>query len=198
MPLKLPRLSLALGFAAALSLLSSTSPAGTALIISVPDQQLAVVRDGLKVATFPVSTSKFGLGDRPSSYSTPLGTMMVAQKIGAGAPAGAVFKHRQYTGEILRPNAPGRDPIVTRILHLRGLQAQNARAFSRGIYIHGTPEERKIGRPASYGCIRMKSKDVIRVFEKVPVGTRVEVVNQSLNRAVRSTASGTKQHDRTS
>ena len=85
-------------------------------------------------------------------------------------------------------NSPGRDPIVTRILWLRGLEAQNANAFGRDIYIHGTPEEWKIGSPASYGCIRMRSRDVIRVFEKVPVGARVQVVNTSLNRALHSTA----------
>ena len=188
MPLKFPHSALVLSFVAAACLSGTSGRADTALIVSVPDQQLAVIRDGLKVATFPVSTSKFGLGDRPSSFSTPLGVMEVAQKIGAGAPVGAVFKHRQYTGEVLRPNVSGRDPIVTRILHLRGLQSQNSRAFDRGIYIHGTPEERKIGRPASYGCIRMKSRDIIRVFDTAPIGTRVDVVNTSLGRALRSTA----------
>jgi lipoprotein-anchoring transpeptidase ErfK/SrfK len=188
MHLKLSRFYTVLGFAAATLITLHSAKAATALIVSVPDQQLALIRDGLKVATYPVSTSKFGIGDRPSSYSTPLGAMEIARKIGQGAPAGAVFKNRQYTGEVLRPNVTGRDPIVTRILHLRGLESQNARAFDRGIYIHGTPEERKIGRPASYGCIRMKSRDVIRVFDNVPVGTRVEVVNTSLGRALRSTA----------
>jgi len=192
MHLKLPRLPLVIGFAATAFVAFSSVRAGTALIISVPDQQLAVVRDGLKVATFPVSTSKFGIGDRPSSFSTPVGELEVAHKIGAGAPAGAVFKHRMYTGEILRPNTPGRDPIVTRILHLRGLEAKNSRAFDRGIYIHGTPEERKIGRPASYGCIRMKSRDVIQVFDTATVGTRVEVVNTPLMRALKSTAAETR------
>jgi lipoprotein-anchoring transpeptidase ErfK/SrfK len=114
--------------------------------------------------------------------------MQVAAKIGGGAPVGAVFKHRQRTGEILRPNSPGRDPIVTRILWLRGTESQNSRAFSRNIYIHGTAEERKIGRPASYGCIRMRSKDVVRVFDSVPVGTRVEVVKASLKSALREVA----------
>ena len=188
MHLKLSRFYTVLGFAVATLITLHSATAATALIVSVPDQQLALIRDGLKVATYPVSTSKFGIGDRPSSYSTPLGAMEIAQKIGQGAPVGAVFKNRQYTGEVLRPNVTGRDPIVTRILHLRGLESQNARAFDRGIYIHGTPEERKIGRPASYGCIRMKSRDVIRVFDNVPVGTRVEVVNTSLGRALRSTA----------
>ena len=158
--------------------------ASTAIIVSVTEQKLAVIENGQRVAQFPVSTSKYGLGDRPRSYATPLGLLEVASKVGAGAPQGAVFKSQHFTGEILRPNAPGRDPIVTRILHLRGLEASNARAFDRGIYIHGTPEEWKIGRPASYGCIRMRSRDVVRVFDAVPVGTRIEIVRTSISRAL--------------
>ena len=156
----------------------------TAIIVSVTEQKLAVIENGQRVAQFAVSTSKFGLGDRPSSYATPLGLLEVASKVGAGAPEGAVFKSQHFTGEILRPNSPGRDPIVTRILHLRGLEASNARAFDRGIYIHGTPEEWKIGRPASYGCIRMRSRDVVRVFDAAPVGTRIEIVRTSISRAL--------------
>jgi lipoprotein-anchoring transpeptidase ErfK/SrfK len=188
--------TLTLACAAALLGWPATVQADTSVIVSVRDQQLTVVKDGLRMATFPVSTSKFGLSDRPSSYGTPLGTMQIAAKIGGGAPIGAVFKHRQRTGEILRPNSPGRDPIVTRILWLRGTETQNSRAFARNIYIHGTAEERKIGRPASYGCIRMRSKDVVRVFDSVPVGTRVEVVNASLKNALRevATASRTNGH----
>lgn len=166
----------------------STAQAGTSVIVSVRDQQLAIIQDGARKATFPVSTSKFGLGDRPRSFSTPLGSMQIAEKIGGGAPIGAVFKSRRRTGEVLRPNSPGRDPIVTRILWLRGLESQNSRAYSRNIYIHGTAEERKIGRPASYGCIRMRSKDVVRVFDSVPVGTRVEVINASIKSALREIA----------
>jgi hypothetical protein len=110
--------------------------------------------------------------------------MKIASKIGGNAPLGAVFKNRSMTGEILRPNAPGRDPIVTRILWLRGLENQNARAFARNIYIHGTPEERLIGRPASYGCIRMRSGDVARLFGAVNVGTKIEVANTRLSPAI--------------
>ncbi len=154
------------------------------MIISVPDQRLVLMENGVLVAHYPVSTSKFGLGDQPSSYATPLGNLEVAAKIGEGAPLGAVFKSQRMTGEILPPNAPGRDPIVTRILHLRGLEAGNARAYDRGIYIHGTTEEFNIGRPASYGCIRMRSKDVVRVFDTVPVGTKIEIVNTPLRKAL--------------
>lgn len=154
------------------------------VVISVRDQNLALIHDGVVVARYPVSTSKFGLGDRSGTYATPLGSMAIASKIGANAPLGAVFKNRRPTGEVLAPNAPGRDPIVTRILWLRGLEKQNARAFSRNIYIHGTPEERLIGRPASYGCIRMRSRDVAQLFNAVPVGTRIEVANTGLAPAV--------------
>jgi len=154
------------------------------IIISVPDQRLVLVENGVLIAHYPISTSKFGLGDQPNSYATPLGTLEVAAKVGDGAPLGGVFKSQRFTGEVLRPNTPGRDPIVTRILHLRGLDASNCRAFDRGIYIHGTPEESNIGRPASYGCIRMRSRDVVRVFDAVPVGTKIEIMNTPLRRAL--------------
>jgi lipoprotein-anchoring transpeptidase ErfK/SrfK len=91
-----------------------------------------------------------------------------------------VFKDRKPTGEILAPDAPGRDPIVTRILWLRGLEAQNSNAYSRYIYIHGTPEERNIGARASFGCIRMRSRDVIQLYDIVGPQARVTIVNEPL------------------
>lgn len=154
------------------------------VVVSVPEQTLAIIDGGVVVARYRISTSKFGLGDGSGTYATPLGTMAIASKIGANAPLGTVFKNRRPTGEVLRPNAPGRDPIVSRILWLRGLEKQNAKAYSRNIYIHGTPEERLIGRPASYGCIRMRSQDVAQLFNAVPVGTRIEVTNTGLSSAV--------------
>jgi lipoprotein-anchoring transpeptidase ErfK/SrfK len=154
------------------------------IVVSVPDQTLALINDGVVIARYRVSTSKFGLGDGNGTYATPLGSMAVASKIGANAPLGAVFKNRRPTGEVLKPNAPGRDPIVSRILWLRGLEKQNARAHDRNIYIHGTPEERLIGRPASYGCIRMRSQDIASLFNAVPVGTRIDIANAGLGSAV--------------
>jgi L,D-transpeptidase catalytic domain len=150
------------------------------LIISVRDQKLMLLQNGAKVATYPVSTSKFGLGDFSGRMTTPLGYLAVAKKIGDHAPVGAVFHNRRFTGEILAPNAPGRDPIITRILWLRGLEGQNAHAFHRCIYIHGTPEEKTIGRPASYGCIRMKSKDITALYNQVPLGAIVQIVPERL------------------
>jgi len=158
------------------------------LIVSVPDQKMAIVHHGNLIAEYPVSTSRFGIGDSIGSYATPLGTLEIATKIGHRAPDGAVFKGRRVTGEIVRPNASGRDAILSRILWLRGLESANRHAFERGIYIHGTPEERLIGRPASYGCIRMRSSDVIRVFNTVEIGSKVRIVNTQLKRALLSSA----------
>ena len=152
------------------------------VIVSVREQKLMLLQNGGKVATYPVSTSKFGLGDARGRMTTPLGYLAVAQKIGDHAPSGAVFHKRRFTGEILVPNAPGRDPIITRIIWLRGLESQNAHAFGRCIYIHGTPEEKTIGRPASYGCIRMKSKDVTALYNQLPLGALVQIVPDRLPR----------------
>jgi L,D-transpeptidase catalytic domain len=143
--------------------------------ISIPEQKMMVTDKGVEIARYDVSTSKFGVGDRPGSFATPLGTMEIAKKIGDGQPSGMKFHGRRPTGEIVKPDAPGRDPIVSRILWLRGLQFQNARAFDRAIYIHGTAEESKIGTPASYGCIRMRSRDVIQFYDIVGLGARVEI-----------------------
>src|SRR2546421_2031923 len=154
------------------------------LVISAREQKLAVLDRGNLMAIYPVSTSKFGLGDWRGSSFTPLGGLQIAEKIGDSAPPGTVFKDRRRTGEIVMANSPGRDPIVTRILWLRGLEAQNANAFGRDIYIHGTPEERLIGTPASYGCIRMRSSDIISLYDIVGVGAVVSIVNTSLASAI--------------
>src|SRR5204862_7158459 len=140
------------------------------IVISTREQKLALLDRGNLMAIYPVSTSKFGLGDWRGSRYTPLAQLQMAEKIGDNAPPGAVFKDRRRTGEIVLPDSPGRDPIVTRILWLRGLEPQNANAFTQDIYIHGTPEERLIGTPASYVCIRMRSSDVMNLYGLVGVG----------------------------
>ncbi|MEP7070831.1 MAG: L,D-transpeptidase [Verrucomicrobiota bacterium] len=152
------------------------------VIVSVREQRLMLLQDGYRVATFPVSTSKFGIGNRWNSMATPTGFLQVAQKIGDHAPVGAVFHNRRFTGEILTPNAPGRDPVITRIIWLRGLEAGNANAFNRCIYIHGTPEEKTIGRPASFGCVRMKSADVAQLYASLPLGAVISITPDALPR----------------
>jgi lipoprotein-anchoring transpeptidase ErfK/SrfK len=148
--------------------------------ISVADQKMLVTEAGQPVASYPVSTSKFGLSSAPGSYGTPLGKHRVVKKIGHGLPPGAVFKSRRPTGEVLPVDAPGRDPIVTRILWLDGKESHNRNSFGRFIYIHGTPEERNIGLPVSYGCVRMRSRDVIALFDRVGTGARVDIFREPL------------------
>ena len=166
------------------SFAETTERAGAGAVevfISVPDQSLAVLRDGEMLGKFRVSTSKFGLGDSFGSYKTPVGDLRVCDKVGGGLPVGSVLSGRHATGEVLAPNAPGRDPIVTRILWLEGCEAANQHARSRGIYIHGTAEEKRIGKPVSYGCIRMRSADVVKVYELTPVGSIVRIDARKLS-----------------
>lgn len=146
------------------------------ITVSVTEQKMEVTDRGRLVAIYPVSTSKYGVGSRPGSNATPLGRHRIAKKIGGSLPEGAVLKSRRFTGEVLRPNTPGRDPVVTRILWLDGAEARNRSSFSRHIYIHGTPDELHIGTKASLGCIRMRSRDIVSLFDRVGAGARVDIV----------------------
>lgn len=166
-----------------IAFLNSCSPSvdsSNKMIVSVRDQKMLLVSDGKPVKAYKISTSKFGLGDQPGSNRTPLGKMKVARKIGYGSPPGAVFKSRRPTGEVIKPNAPGRDPIISRILWLTGTDSNNRNAYRRYIYIHGTPEMYRLGTPASYGCIRMGCRDVVDLFDRVGQGADVIVVRGSL------------------
>ena len=161
------------------------TPLSADMIVSVPDQALALVDRGKLIAQYSISTSKFGTGDSSASYRTPLGTLFVSAKIGDRLLPGAVIKNRIPTGEIVAVNAPGRDPIVSRVIWLRGMEAQNQKARDRCIYIHGTPEERRIGKPASFGCIRMRSRDIIDLYDRVHIGTHVLITLRRIHDFVR-------------
>lgn len=165
-----------------LSQCTSSPPKGD-LVVSVKDQKLGVYgKDGKLAKKYIISTSKFGLGDKTGSNCTPLGQHEIVAKIGHGLPAGAVLKSRHWNGEVLKPNAPGRDPIVSRILWLKGMEKDNKNAYNRFIYIHGTPEEKNLGKPASFGCVRMGMKDVVDLFNNVDVGVKVTITTDHLPR----------------
>jgi lipoprotein-anchoring transpeptidase ErfK/SrfK len=142
--------------------------------ISVRDQSLTLRNGRKKVAVYPVSASRFGLGSEEGSFKTPIGKFRVAEKIGEGAAPGTVFKSRRpvkATKKMLREE----DLVMTRILWLDGLEPRNANTHARYVYIHGTNHEDEIGTPASHGCIRMRNADVIDLFERVVEGTPVEI-----------------------
>ncbi|HME88967.1 MAG TPA: L,D-transpeptidase [Chthoniobacterales bacterium] len=146
----------------------------TKIDISIRDQQLNLVRDGEIVRSYPVSTSRFGIGTEEGSNKTPLGHFRIAEKIGHGAAPGTIFKSRVPLG----PNdAPPdtEDFVTTRILWLDGLDEGNANTRGRFIYIHGTKHEDKIGMPDSHGCIRMRNADVVELFDLVNETTQVVI-----------------------
>lgn len=167
-------------FLAGLSALQARERRPPEIVVSVADQELALVAWGKVLKRFPISTSKFGTGDAVGSYRTPLGETFISAKIGDKLPPGSVIKNRNATGEIVNANAPGRDAIVSRVIWLRGMDGTTANTRDRCIYIHGTAEERLVGRRASYGCIRMRSKDVIALYSLVHIGDHVRITEKPL------------------
>jgi L,D-transpeptidase YbiS len=146
----------------------------TSIRISVRQQRLVLKSARKKLAEYPISTSRFGLGSKEGSFKTPTGKFRIAEKIGAGMPLGTVFKSRRpvkATKQALREE----DLVLTRILWLDGLERRNANTHDRYIYIHGTNHEEKIGLPDSHGCVRMKNVDLLELFERVTEGTPVEI-----------------------
>lgn len=142
--------------------------------VSVRDQSLTLRSGRKKIAAYPVSTSRFGLGSKEGSFKTPTGKFRVAEKIGEGAASGTVFKSRRpvkATKKMLRED----DLVMTRILWLDGAEPRNANTHDRYVYIHGTNHEEELGTPASHGCIRMRNADVIELFDHVEEGTPVEI-----------------------
>jgi len=144
----------------------------TSIHISIRDQLLTLKNDATTVRTYPVSTSRFGVGTEQGSLKTPTGHFRVAEKIGGDMPAGTVFRSRVplKPGD---PFPPTEDLVMSRILWLDGLDEHNANTRERFIYIHGTKHEDKIGNPASCGCIRMRNADVVELFDLVDDGTPV-------------------------
>ncbi len=159
--------------------------------ITLRDQKLTVFRGGKKVKDYSISSSKFGIGSTNGSHRTPLGIHAVTKKVGEGQPEGMVFKACRPTGEVVGIDAKGRDPIVTRVIQIAGLEGFNKNSHSRRIYIHGTPEERNIGRPASYGCIRMRSSDVMDLYPRVYRGMPVAIESCSQEMYIKAENSGT-------
>ncbi len=153
--------------------------------VDVPTQTLTVRnRAGREVMRTRVATARKGVGERRGSEQTPRGEHVIRAKIGAGQPPNAVLISRRPTGEIyspaLRAAFPERDWVLTRILWLCGLERGRNRlgavdTMQRYIYIHGCPDEDPMGVPGSRGCVKMRNRDIVRLFDLVPAGTRVTI-----------------------
>lgn len=156
------------------------------LRIEVSQQRMDVFgADGRCIRRYPVSTAAKGVGERAGSHCTPRGRHRIRARIGAGLPEGAVLRGRRPTGERWTAEFaaahPGRDWILSRILWLCGEESGRNRggdvdSMRRYIYIHGTGDDQPMGRPLSHGCVRMRNRDIIELFELVEVGTPVEIV----------------------
>lgn len=153
--------------------------------ININLQQLDLLDDsGNLIKRYSISSAKNGVGERNGSFCTPRGRHLVRAKIGAGQPVNTVFVERRPTGETYSPELarqhPGRDWILTRILWLSGLERGYNRmgkvdTMRRAIYIHGSPDTADMGKPGSRGCIRMHNRDIVELFDLVPVRTLVEI-----------------------
>ena len=153
--------------------------------IDAARQELTLLDGDKVVKRYAVSTAKNGLGEKNGSFCTPRGRHIVRAKIGAGQPPGTVFVRRRPTGEVWTPEMhakyPGRDWILTRILWLSGKEPGKNRlgdvdTMRRYIYIHGSHEMAEMGKPGSIGCVRMRNKDIVELYDLVPPYTPVEIV----------------------
>ncbi|MBK7363948.1 MAG: L,D-transpeptidase [Nitrosomonas sp.] len=153
--------------------------------INIEQQQLDLFdREERLVKRYLISSAKNGIGQVRGSYCTPLGKHIIRAKIGDKQPINTVFVKRRPTGEIYTPQLaaqyPNRDWILTRILWLSGCEVGFNRlgevdTMRRYIYIHGSPDSAAMGKPGSIGCIRMHNDDLLELFDKVPVGTPVNI-----------------------
>ena len=143
--------------------------------MDVAGQSLRVMEGRRTVATFPVSTSKFGLGFEEGSFKTPTGRFRIARKIGGRAPLWTIFRARRDTGCRAAPGGD-EDLVLTRILTLDGLEKRNANSLRRFIYIHGTNQEHLIGTPASHGCVRLRNEDMAALHKLVAAGDPVRIL----------------------
>jgi lipoprotein-anchoring transpeptidase ErfK/SrfK len=140
--------------------------------ISIGEQRLTLKDGENSIRSFPISTSRFGLGSEEGSWKTPIGEFRIGQKIGHNHPEETVFKGRKPIDKIGQ-GSPDEDLVMSRILWLHGVEEHNANTRDRYIYIHGTNHEEEIGQPASRGCIRLTNADVIELFDLVDEQTPV-------------------------
>lgn len=146
------------------------------IYIGVKRQKLYLFEANIISKIYKVSTSLKGAGNEMSSYKTPLGLHFIYEKIGNNAPIGTLFINKKNTNKIVEIDSltlnQNKDEITTRLMSLMGKELNinkggRVDTFKRGIYIHGTSNEKSIGKPSSHGCIRMKNNDIIELFNSV-------------------------------
>lgn len=152
------------------------------LEISIDDQRLHFLGAGKVLRSFPISTSKKGVGFREGSHRTPTGNFRIAGKIGGEQQLNTIFNKREPVGIWAEGESPDSDLILSRIIRLEGLDPENANTFDRFIYIHGTNREDLLGQPASMGCVRLSNADMAELYEMVGEGDEVKILAPAVKR----------------
>jgi UDP-N-acetylmuramate--alanine ligase len=148
------------------------------VVVDVASQCLSLIVADRVVAEYPVSTAAAGIGGQEGSFRTPPGWHRIHARIGAGEAHGRVFESRVATDNLWQGEPEAGDLILTRILTLDGLEdgvnrGPGVDSLERYIYVHGTNQEGRIGRPVSHGCVRMTNADVTDLFDQVAEGDAV-------------------------
>ena len=155
------------------------------LFVNITEQKMYYIKEGGIVKTYVISSSSYGVGNKAGSNKTPIGLHKVKQKFGEETPINGKMIGRVFYGDIATiytDNTKSKtDDVCSRILWLVGLEeglnkGEGIDSYNRYIYIHGTSEEGRLGKPASHGCIRMKNKEVIELYEKIKIGTLVLIL----------------------
>lgn len=152
------------------------------LKINIKTQTLGHYRGEVLVKNYLISSAKNGTGEVFGSFCTPTGLLRICEKIGQGLVSGAILKGRVATGEVfsqqLRNLQPDADWILTRILWLAGADTHNQNTQKRYIYIHGCPDDVRLGVAGSCGCIRMRNDDIIELFDEVQIDEEVVIIER--------------------
>jgi hypothetical protein len=160
-------------------------PISSLLYVGADRQKMYLIKNNVLVKVYDISTSKYGCGQEHKSEKTPVGLHKISSKIGKNCPVGGVLEGANFKGKMAvienNPVSTGTDDLTTRAMRLTGMEKGvnmegNKDSYMREIYIHGTPEEGLIGQPASHGCVRMRNKDIIDLFEQVDVNFYVLIL----------------------
>ncbi len=137
------------------------------IVINLPEMRLyAFVNGDNAPNTYPIGIGREGL-------DTPLGKTKVVRKV-EGPVWTPTARMRREKPELPAVMPPGpENPMGTHALYL---------GFPL-VAIHGTNRAFGIGRRISSGCIRLYPEDIIELYNIIPVGTQVTVVNQPIKLA---------------
>ena len=164
---------------------SKNAFANEVLYISIKQQKLYHIQNDSIIKEYIISSSAYGIGSKAGSNKTPIGLHSIKEKYGDNTPINGKMTGRVFHGNIATiytdETRSKTDDVTSRILWLEGMEkgknkGKGIDSFSRYIYIHGTSEEGRLGKPASHGCIRMKNKEVIDLYKLVEVGTLVLIL----------------------